>query len=324
MASLRKLTNGKWQAQVAVKGTRKSASFERKADAVAWASDLEREIKNTNAKGFVYATSTPVKVVLKRYESEQGSTWSKSKTASIGRLLKDMTLMLDELTPVRVREYALGRKYGLGTTRIDLASLAGCLRYCRDVWFMEVNIEGVAAAIKSLEKSGAMPRVEAKERIVSPNEELLIEQHWQSNRIPPWIVGALIDTPVRSGELVGLRRSDINGRIATIRGRKDPRNPNRIDRVPLLGRTYEVLQHTWGDTPFPYPQGKLNEAVTAAVAAAGLEGITAHTLRHTGITRMLESGYSIPQVALVSGHRNWNTMKRYTHLTPESLLEVTT
>jgi integrase len=39
-----------------------------------------------------------------------------------------------------------------------------------------------------------------------------------------------------------------------------------------------------------------------------------HDLRHEGISRLFEMGRSIPQVACVSGHRQWNTLKRYAHL----------
>jgi hypothetical protein len=30
-------------------------------------------------------------------------------------------------------------------------------------------------------------------------------------------------------------------------------------------------------------------------------------------------GFQIPEVALVSGHTSWNTLKRYTHIRPEDL-----
>ena len=42
--------------------------------------------------------------------------------------------------------------------------------------------------------------------------------------------------------------------------------------------------------------------------------VTFHCLRHEGISRLFEKGYSIPQVAVHSGHKNWNNLRRYTHL----------
>jgi site-specific recombinase XerD len=37
-------------------------------------------------------------------------------------------------------------------------------------------------------------------------------------------------------------------------------------------------------------------------------------LRHEAISRLFEAGYRIEQVSVVSGHRDWGMLKRYTHL----------
>ena len=39
-----------------------------------------------------------------------------------------------------------------------------------------------------------------------------------------------------------------------------------------------------------------------------------HDLRHDGISRLFEMGWTIPHVASVSGHRSWQSLKRYTHI----------
>jgi hypothetical protein len=39
-----------------------------------------------------------------------------------------------------------------------------------------------------------------------------------------------------------------------------------------------------------------------------------HDLRYDGISRLFKVGRNIPQVAAVSGHRSWSSLKRYTHL----------
>ncbi|MDU6372818.1 MAG: site-specific integrase, partial [Bradyrhizobium sp.] len=36
--------------------------------------------------------------------------------------------------------------------------------------------------------------------------------------------------------------------------------------------------------------------------------------RHDGVSRLFEMGHNVPQVAAVSGHRSWSSLKRYTHL----------
>lgn len=39
-----------------------------------------------------------------------------------------------------------------------------------------------------------------------------------------------------------------------------------------------------------------------------------HSLRHEGISRLFEMGRTIPLAASVSGHRTWNSLKRYTDI----------
>jgi site-specific recombinase XerD len=43
-------------------------------------------------------------------------------------------------------------------------------------------------------------------------------------------------------------------------------------------------------------------------------------MRHEGISRLFEKGWQIPEVAMISGHKDWKMLKRYTNLRPENLL----
>lgn len=53
--------------------------------------------------------------------------------------------------------------------------------------------------------------------------------------------------------------------------------------------------------------------------ARDLTGVRFHDLRHEAATRLLEAGYSIPETALVTGHKDWNTLRRYAHLRVDDL-----
>ncbi|HVQ70744.1 MAG TPA: tyrosine-type recombinase/integrase [Bradyrhizobium sp.] len=44
-----------------------------------------------------------------------------------------------------------------------------------------------------------------------------------------------------------------------------------------------------------------------------------HDLRHEGTSRLFEAGFSIQQVAMVTGHKDWRMLRRYTNLKPEDL-----
>jgi len=51
-----------------------------------------------------------------------------------------------------------------------------------------------------------------------------------------------------------------------------------------------------------------------ACKTLGIEDLHFHDMRHEGISRRFEMGWNIPNVATVSGHRRWNTLKRYAHI----------
>ena len=53
---------------------------------------------------------------------------------------------------------------------------------------------------------------------------------------------------------------------------------------------------------------------TRACKILAINNLRFHDLRHEGISRLFEMGRTIPQVAAVSGHRSWISLKRYTHI----------
>jgi integrase len=44
-----------------------------------------------------------------------------------------------------------------------------------------------------------------------------------------------------------------------------------------------------------------------------------HDLRHEAISRFFEMGLTIPEVSLISGHKDSRMLFRYTHLRPEAV-----
>ena len=65
---------------------------------------------------------------------------------------------------------------------------------------------------------------------------------------------------------------------------------------------------------FPYNAESISASWTGACKFLGIEDLHFHDLRHEGVSRLFEMDWDIPRVASVSGHRDWNSMRRYTHL----------
>lgn len=60
-------------------------------------------------------------------------------------------------------------------------------------------------------------------------------------------------------------------------------------------------------------------AVIRAAKQAQLPGVSLHTLRHTFISRLVQAGRPLPEVAALAGHRDIKMTMRYAHLAPSHL-----
>ena len=55
--------------------------------------------------------------------------------------------------------------------------------------------------------------------------------------------------------------------------------------------------------------------------AASIEGLTFHDLRHEAASRLGERGFSVMDVAAITGHKTMQMVKRYTHPRAEDFVE---
>ncbi len=61
---------------------------------------------------------------------------------------------------------------------------------------------------------------------------------------------------------------------------------------------------------FPYNAESISVSWTRACKFLGIDDLHFHDLRHEGVSRLFEMDWDIPRVASVSGHRDWNSMRR--------------
>ena len=54
---------------------------------------------------------------------------------------------------------------------------------------------------------------------------------------------------------------------------------------------------------------------------ADVDDLRFHDLRHEAISRFFELGLSVPEVALISGHKDYRVLFRYTHLRATDLID---
>ena len=241
---------------------------------------------------------------------------------------------------------------GPATVLQDLVYLGTVLRHSSVVLNSKdaaVAAAHCSAAITTLRHGRMVMESERRERRPTEDELIRLEQFFDNrprSQVPMSdIMHFAICTAMRLGEIVELRWEDYNPEDRTIwvRGRKDPsKSSGRDDRIPLISGhvainrvpicPIEIMarQKTAKKKTgriFPYAGQTITLSFSQAVDKLGISDLHFHDLRHEGISRLFEAGFQIPQVALVSGHKSWRNLQRYTNLAPESLhnyLNITT
>ena len=144
-----------------------------------------------------------------------------------------------------------------------------------------------------------------------------------------------VATAMRQDEIarVEWRDFDASSRMLVIRNRKDPRKKKGNDqRIPLLdvsgydackiieeqGRFSNIRE----GRIFPYNGRSVGTAFRRQCQELKIEDLHFRVLRHEGTHRLFEAGFSIEQVALVTGHKDWKMLRRYTQLKPETLHSI--
>ena len=133
------------------------------------------------------------------------------------------------------------------------------------------------------------------------------------------IIRLLLLTGCRKGELVRLRRKEVNGDHLNLSDSKTgPR------RVLLNARAREIIERRMnqGESPWVFPSGTCPSRPQGdglylwyiVRRTAGLEDVRLHDLRHTVATHAVMQGIPLPIVARLLGHRRPDMTLRYTHV----------
>ena len=236
--------------------------------------------------------------------------------------------LVEALSPQRLASWArVRRQEGAGgyTVGMELSKLGTALRFAQVALHRPLPDVVAAArpALTHLQLIG--PGTERDRRLMGDEEARLLAA------APPWlgdVIRFALATALRRGEIAQLRWADLDAdrRLALIRDRKNPRHKaGNHQLIPLLkvgahdAWAIAARQPRAGELVFPYSPERISDTFAVVCGVARIEGLHFHDLRHEATSRLFEQGFRIEQVALVTGHRSWSNLKRYTNLKPESL-----
>lgn len=330
MATIRKRGEFQWEVQIRKRGyPHQFKTFTTRRKAEEWADIVQSEMARGVFVSRAEAESTTLGEALERYWSD-----IRSKMRNAHRDIYQHRRWLAHplskrfLASVRATDLAKYRDErrmagkAENTIRIELAYLSQLFEICRKEWGMEC----LANPIRNIRMpSGSQER----DRRLKPGEyELLTAELAKSGN--PWILPGFdlaIETSLRQGMLFKLRWNwvDLRSRVILVppehRGAGNKAVPAAI---PLSTKAVEVLNglpRSINGAVLGCSQNALMCVWKRALKRLGYkEGdLHWHDLRHEAASRLFEKGLHPMEVASITGHRNLNTLRRYTHLQASDL-----
>jgi integrase/recombinase XerD len=230
----------------------------------------------------------------------------------------------DQISEAELRQYFLFLK---NEKRLAPASLALTFHGIR--FFFRHTVPRDWATLKQLKipRSKTLPDVLTREEV----QRLIAATRTLHNRTYFWTLYSL---GLRLTEGLFLQVGDIDGTRKMVHVHRGKGARDRF--VPLPTRTLQMLRDYWRThrhplwlfpalgrdqkaaptATHPMPKNSVQGALRRVVRHLGLKKrVSAHTLRHSYATHLLEAGVNLRQIQHYLGHRSLQTTTLYLHLT---------
>ena len=325
MATISKRKNG-YCVQIRRKGyAPTSRTFATKREAEEWALEEERKRSSPRVKRLLLdPRKITLREVLTRYLSEITPTKISNETEHyrIAKIVRApiAELSLFDLTPSVIARFRDSRLMEVKAATVcrELHLIKQSLNIAKREWGYDLA-ENPVDMVK-------YPKIRnARNRRVTDREiDDLIEALEAIDRHDIIaVIRFALETAMRRGEILTLewRHVDLQRRTAHL-----PRTKNGYARtVPLTNGAMEILlkmDRTSGNKlVFNVSSDALKMCWRRIIIKTELDDLHFHDFRHEAISRLFEMGLSMPEVALISGHRDPRMLMRYTHLVPFQLAQ---
>ena len=311
MASIRK-RNGKYQVQVRNQGFQRSKTFFHLKDAQRWGKLMESRI-NLGQEFEVLDKTLLLADLLNRYLQEVTPLKKgfDREVLRIKRLLRE-PISQRKVYQLKTRDFVEYKNKrlpdGNRACKYDLALLHHLYNVAIKQWSYPIPFNPLANVPK--------PRCNPpRERRLSDNElKYILNEPFRNPNIIN-IIELAIETGLRRSEILKIKPENIETDIIYL-----PDSKNGYPRkVPLTNKAKDILNRS--TLPYPVSANALRLCWSRMLKRGGIENLHFHDLRHEAISRFFEKGLSIPEVSMISGHRDVRQLIRYTHLKVENLAQ---
>lgn len=301
-------------------------TFEREAAAKAWLKKRETELAQPGA--LEKPKDPTLAEVIEKYSAENLKAHGKTKTQVLRTISESSLAKLrcSEIKSQHLVSFAKSIKAQPQTVLNYMSHLGSVFSVARPAWGYPLDKGAIDDARVVLARLGLTQRSRQRTRRPSLDElkRLLnyfgLQEARRPNVLPmrAIMLFALFSTR-RQEEITRMVWADLHIPSAeiTIRNMKNPGEKLGNDVATQL--TSEALalitqRPQTKDRIWPYSAESIGTAFRRACQFLAIKDLHFHDLRHEGISRLFEMGWSIPKVACVSGHRTWQGLQRYTHV----------
>tara|TARA_Y100001958_G_C21236011_1_gene562442 strand:+ start:108 stop:1052 length:945 start_codon:yes stop_codon:yes gene_type:complete len=311
MSTIRKRGN-KYQVQVRVQGQILNKSFLKLTDARRWGIINENkiligtELQTLNKK-------LSLKDLINRYilEITPLKKGCERENQRLSRLLKEPIInkKVYALKTSDFLEFKQKRiKDGNRTCAYDLVLLHHIYNTAIKQWCYPIPHN----PLSNIQKPRCNP---PRERRLNNNEAKYILNHQFKNNNMNNIIELAIETGMRRSEILSITKDDIKDNCIYL---SDTKN-NSPRKIPLTKKVKEIINKSI--LPYSISSNAVRLNWYRMTKRAGIVDLHFHDLRHEAISRFFEKGLSIPEVSLISGHKDVRQLMRYTHLKINNLID---
>lgn len=323
-------------AQIAIKRKgkwlhRESQTFDRKSSAKSWLKKRLKEIENAGDDMTVLRKKkTTLADAIEKYTDESLKEIGRTK-AQVLRSIQEYdiaSMRCSEITSPDIVSFAreLGTTRSPSTVSNYLSHLGAIFALAKPAWGIELDQQAIKDAFVVCNRLGITGKGRSRDRRPTLDEldallKLFEDKHTRRPSSLPMhrVVGFALFSTRRQEEItrVSWEGLDAEHSRVFITDMKHPGDKVGNDvwcDLPEYALNIALAMPRKKALVFPYHSDTISAAFTRACKFLGIEDLRFHDLRHEGVSRLFETGLSIPQVAAVSGHRSWSSLQRYTHI----------
>lgn len=327
MATYRKRGSA-WRAEVHKLGVRDSASFNTKAEAIAWATVRESEIIANHGRGN-YESSHTLLDAMHKYASEVSTTkrgvrWEKVRLRAFEKtMLEFVGKKVSDVLPDDIAKWRDERLKSVtsGTVRRELTLLSSVFNYAVKEWRW-CRDNPTRQIIWPSEPKPRDRRISDKEI-----EQMLTALNYRKGEAPEQLQQELaiafliaLETAMRQGEILSLTWDRVF--LAERYVHLDATKNGHARDVPLSQRAVELFEKMKraGNAPcvFRITSASADALFRKARNKAGIEDLHFHDTRHEATTRLARK-LDVLDLARMTGHRDPRSLMIYYNATASEL-----